>query len=380
MPRHSRNARSTSRRNIRQTRSARVTGLTGVARDHSRLLAYLSAAVVLTGAGAATVAAGAVSGNAARTVVVGDQATGPRAGTWSASGGARSGALAGPSRTPGTGTTGRSGHTGSRSAGQSGSVPVSEPRASKRGTSGRQPGRTAARPGTTRAAATTRAHSTRPAHQSGASHKPSSVHRASSLHPASSGHPASPARKGKAQRARPAHHSRTWKQLRDRLARQTYPQAPAHKLPLYDRLIPGTPSGPQASMPMTASRMANATTIVRVALDRHMGLRSAVVAVATAMQESTLENIDYGDRDSLGLFQQRPSTGWGTPREVTTPTYAAGAFLTALRGHQEADPAWAAQPLWVLAQGVQESGFPYAYAKWETQAAQVVAQIVRRQY
>ena len=111
-----------------------------------------------------------------------------------------------------------------------------------------------------------------------------------------------------------------------------------------------------------------------------MGLRSAVVAVATAMPESTLENIDYSDRDSLGLFQQRPSTGWGTPKEVTTPAYAAGAFLTALRGHQEADPAWAAQPLWVLAQGVQESGFPYAYAKWETQAAQVVAQIVRRRY
>ena len=64
---------------------------------------------------------------------------------------------------------------------------------------------------------------------------------------------------------------------------------------------------------MTSSQMANATTIVRQALTRHMGLRAAVIAVATAMQESTLENISYGDRDSEGLFQQRPSSkGWGT--------------------------------------------------------------------
>jgi hypothetical protein len=97
--------------------------------------------------------------------------------------------------------------------------------------------------------------------------------------------------------------------------------------------------------------------------------------VATAMQESTLENLQYGTYDSLGLFQQRPSAGWGTPAQVTNPVYASDAFLNALRQYQAGNPGWATQPLWQAAQGVQNSGFPYAYAKWEVQAAQVVANV-----
>jgi len=133
-------------------------------------------------------------------------------------------------------------------------------------------------------------------------------------------------------------------------------------------------------MPLTAAREANATTIVRQALKKHMGLRSAVIAVATSMQESSLENLGYGDRDSLGLFQQRPSMGWGTPAEVTNPTYASDAFLNALRQYQGSHGAWATQPLWEAAQGVQNSGFPYAYAKWEDQAAHIVATVTRHLY
>jgi hypothetical protein len=91
------------------------------------------------------------------------------------------------------------------------------------------------------------------------------------------------------------------------------------------------------------------------------------------MQESTLLNIQYGTYDSLGLFQQRPSAGWGTPAQVTDSTYASDAFLNALHQYQASNPGWATQPLWQAAQGVQNSGFPYAYAKWEVQAAQVVA-------
>lgn len=143
------------------------------------------------------------------------------------------------------------------------------------------------------------------------------------------------------------------------------------------RLLPAEVSGPQATMPMTPDRLANAATIVRQALDKHMGLRSAVIAVATAMQESTLQNLQYGTYDSLGLFQQRPSAGWGTPAQVTDPVYASDAFLNALRQYQEGNPGWATQPLWQAAQGVQNSGFPYAYAKWEVQAAQVVAGVAR---
>jgi hypothetical protein len=124
--------------------------------------------------------------------------------------------------------------------------------------------------------------------------------------------------------------------------------------------------------------MANATAIVRQALSKHMGVRAAVIAVATAMQESGLQNISYGDRDSLGLFQQRPSMGWGTAAQITTPSYAADAFLSALATQQKADPGWASQPLWATAQAVQKSGFPYAYAKWEKQAAQLVTSIATR--
>jgi len=143
------------------------------------------------------------------------------------------------------------------------------------------------------------------------------------------------------------------------------------------RLLPTQISGPQATLPMTPDRLANATTIVRQALDKHMGLRSAVIAMATAMQESTLQNLQYGTYDSLGLFQQRPSSGWGTPAQITDPVYASDAFLNALRRYQEGNPGWATQPLWQAAQGVQNSGFPYAYAKWEVQAAEVVAGVAR---
>jgi hypothetical protein len=143
------------------------------------------------------------------------------------------------------------------------------------------------------------------------------------------------------------------------------------------RLLPAALAGGQAALPITPARAANAQLITGQALRLHMGIRSAVIAVATAMQESTLENLNYGDRDSLGLFQQRPSAGWGTPAEITNPVYAADAFLHALAGYQAAHPGWATQPLYAAAQGVQGSAFPYAYAQWESQAAHIVAQATR---
>jgi hypothetical protein len=149
------------------------------------------------------------------------------------------------------------------------------------------------------------------------------------------------------------------------------PLAPAQ------RLLPAPLAGGQAALPLTPARAANAQLITQQALRLHMGIRSAVIAVATAMQESTLENLNYGDRDSLGLFQQRPSAGWGTPAEITNPVYAADAFLHALAAYQAADPGWATQPLYEAAQGVQRSAFPYAYAQWESQAAHIVAQATR---
>ncbi len=174
-------------------------------------------------------------------------------------------------------------------------------------------------------------------------------------------------------------HAVTWQQVRNELNWQTNPAAAAHRqVPFADRLAPVGISGSQSWMPVGPAQVSNATTIVRQALDKKMGVRSAVIAVATAMQESKLLDLGYGTGDSLGLFQQQWDMGWGTPAQIMNPRYSAGAFLGALRQYQAADPAWAAQPLWQAAQGVQKSAFPYAYAQWEAQACQLVRQIATR--
>lgn len=180
-----------------------------------------------------------------------------------------------------------------------------------------------------------------------------------------------------AKKAAPARHARTWAAVSRIVADRTYPKPGHGSLPAQDQLTPVGTSGPQSSLPITPARYENAKTIVRQAIDKHMGLRSAVIAVATSMQESTLLNLHYGTSDSLGLFQQRPSCGWGTPAQIEHPSYAADAFLKALHGYQAQNPGWAHQPLWQTAQGVQGSAFPSAYAKWESQAANLVASVTK---
>jgi hypothetical protein len=150
--------------------------------------------------------------------------------------------------------------------------------------------------------------------------------------------------------------------------------------PPADKLLPVQTSGQQSYIPISAAQYANATAIVRQALAMRMGLRSAVIAVATAMQESKLLNVDYGTGDSLGLFQQQWDMGWGSPQQIMNPAYAAGQFLGALRSYQQGNRAWASQPLYSAAQGVQRSAFPYAYAQWETQAAQLTSSIIMHQH
>ncbi len=146
-----------------------------------------------------------------------------------------------------------------------------------------------------------------------------------------------------------------------------------------DRLMPVSTSGPQVWMPVSPAQLANANTIVGQALHKRMGVRAAVIAVATAMQESQLLNLGYGDQDSLGLFQQRPSMGWGTAAQITNPAFSADAFLTALQQHTRlATRPGRGEPLWANAQAVQKSGFPLAYARWEAQAANLVKQIAMR--
>jgi cell wall-associated NlpC family hydrolase len=122
---------------------------------------------------------------------------------------------------------------------------------------------------------------------------------------------------------------------------------------------------------LDAAQRQNAATIIGVARGMGAPPRAWLIALATAMQESTLNNINYGDRDSLGLFQQRPSQGWGTPAQVTDPVYATTIFIERLLEV----PGWDSLPVTVAAQTVQRSAFPDAYAKWEGLAAELVQQL-----
>ncbi|MFG1872928.1 hypothetical protein [Micromonospora arborensis] len=149
---------------------------------------------------------------------------------------------------------------------------------------------------------------------------------------------------------------------------------PAGK-PSRDELIPHGIEGAQSRVPLDDAQLANARSIVDAAKKTGVGDRGAVIGVATSLQESKLYNLGhlgaYNDHDSQGLFQQRPSSGWGTPDQVNDPEYAATAFFTALKNVG----GWQDLPLTTAAQTVQVSAFPYAYAQWEEQAADIVQQI-----
>jgi len=106
---------------------------------------------------------------------------------------------------------------------------------------------------------------------------------------------------------------------------------------------------------------ANAATITAIALKRGLPPRAATVANATAIVESKLRNIKFGDRDSLGLFQQRPSQGWGTPAQVLDPIHATNKFYDALVKIKD----YESRPITQVAQAVQRSAFPQAYADRE---------------
>ncbi|MDQ6798751.1 MAG: hypothetical protein M3011_12180 [Actinomycetota bacterium] len=115
----------------------------------------------------------------------------------------------------------------------------------------------------------------------------------------------------------------------------------------------------------------HAATIAAVGKREGMSDHAVTVALATAMQESKLRNLNFGDRDSVGLFQQRPSQGWGTPAQLTNPRYAAKSFYDALAEV----PGWATMDVTDAAQHVQRSAGPDAYARWEPQA-RVLAQVL----
>lgn len=114
-----------------------------------------------------------------------------------------------------------------------------------------------------------------------------------------------------------------------------------------------------------------ASIIVGLAVKRGLPARAGSIAMATVYQESGVRNLDHGDRDSLGLFQQRPSQGWGTPAQVRDPYHATNAFYDAL----VKVPDWQTGDINDVAQEVQRSGHPEAYRKHEPNA-RVIASVL----
>ena len=126
-------------------------------------------------------------------------------------------------------------------------------------------------------------------------------------------------------------------------------------------IVPGCQAGTgNNAIPLDFGQAADAATIAGVAVRMHLPSRALTIAYATAFQESKLENLTYGDRDSVGIFQQRPSQGWGTTAELEDPAYAAGAFFGAL----VQVPSYTTIPVYEAAQAVQKSADGYAYQQY----------------
>ncbi|MGK5679616.1 M23 family metallopeptidase [Actinoplanes sp. URMC 104] len=138
----------------------------------------------------------------------------------------------------------------------------------------------------------------------------------------------------------------------------------------------GGPIDPDTKLPRIrpygGEQIRNAAIIINTGAKLKMPPRAWVIAVATAMQESRLNNLGYlgarNDHDSQGLFQQRPSSGWGSPAQVRDPVYASTKFYQKLK----TVPGWERMPLTRAAQRVQISAYPDAYAKHEPIATQIV--------
>jgi hypothetical protein len=150
---------------------------------------------------------------------------------------------------------------------------------------------------------------------------------------------------------------------------------PAADKPSRNELIPHGVQGAQSRIPLDDAQLANAKAIIEEAKETGVGKRGAVIGIATSLQESKLYNLGhlgaYNDHDSQGLFQQRPSSGWGSPDQITDPEYSSRAFFEALKNVG----GWQDLPLTAAAQTVQVSAYPFAYAQWEEQAADIVAQL-----
>ena len=137
---------------------------------------------------------------------------------------------------------------------------------------------------------------------------------------------------------------------------------------LWERYADSTPATGMCTVTLgdrsdtkTVEQTNNIALIVAGSVRHGLPARAGTIAIATAIQESSLRNIDYGDRDSVGLFQQRPSMGWGSVEEIMDPYYSTDKFYNSLK-HLDG---WQDMEVTVAAQRIQVSGFPDAYADHE---------------
>lgn len=121
----------------------------------------------------------------------------------------------------------------------------------------------------------------------------------------------------------------------------------------------------------TQDQLSYASLIVDIGRSMNMSLKDIQTALVAAMQESSLRNIAGGDKDSMGLFQQRPSQGWGTARQIMDPQYSIRKFYQSLMrvGNRSQIPVWEA------AQAVQRSAYPTAYKRWTQDAQQILGNV-----
>ena len=144
---------------------------------------------------------------------------------------------------------------------------------------------------------------------------------------------------------------------------------------------PAAAPGGQLQATLTAEQAANAALIIRIGRELGVSDRGVAIALATAMVESGMRNLDWGDRDSLGIFQQRPSTGWGAPEQILDADRSTRVFYggqsdpngPTTRGLLDI-PGWESMAFTDAAQAVQISAFPQRYGQWETQSYAWLAQ------
>jgi LysM repeat protein len=157
--------------------------------------------------------------------------------------------------------------------------------------------------------------------------------------------------------------------------------APAPAPPAAPAPVPAAPVSAIIT-PLTDEMRANAQLILQIGRSEGVSDYGIIIAFAAAMQESGLRNVNYGDRDSLGLFQQRPSTGWGTPEQIMDPPTAIRSFFG---GAQNPHPGltkglldihgWESMTVSQAAQAVQLSAYPDSYGRWEASARAWLAEL-----